>query len=57
MPYTGTNPPVVNIQPKDAGAAALFYANCTNTALTIKTVNAPASSTAISFDYEITGGA
>lgn len=55
--YTGTNPPIVQIEPKDAGAVSLFYATCTNTVLTIKTVNAPTSSTLISFDYYVTGGA
>lgn len=56
-PYTGTNPPIVQIEPKDAGASALYYATCTNTVLTIKTVNSPASSTAVSFDYYVTCGA
>jgi hypothetical protein len=57
QPFTGTNAPLVQLQAKDAGATALYYANCTNTALTIKTAVAPASSTLMSIDYDVTGGA
>jgi hypothetical protein len=55
--YTGNNPPIVQIEPKDLGAAALYYASCSNTVLTINLVNAPTISTTYSFDYYVTGGA
>ena len=55
--YTGTNPPVVQIEPKDAGAANLYYASCTNTVLTINLVTTPASATTWAFDYFVVGGA
>jgi hypothetical protein len=57
-PYVGSNPPVVQIEAKDTGgASALYYATCTNSALTIKCVNALPASTAVSFDYSVVGGA
>jgi hypothetical protein len=56
-PYTGTNPPIVQIEPKDSGASALYFATCTNTVLTISTVNALGSGVSASFDYYVTCGA
>lgn len=56
-PFVGTNPPVVQLEAKDAGASALYYAACTNTVLTVKLVNAPTASTAYSFDYFVVSGA
>jgi hypothetical protein len=57
-PWQGTNPPIVQVEAKDAGgAAALYYGNCTNTTLTIKTVNALTASVPVSFDYVVIGGA
>lgn len=55
--FTGTNPPIVQIEPKDVGAAALYYATCTNTVLTVKVQGTPASSTLVSFDYFVVSGA
>jgi hypothetical protein len=56
--WVGTNPPIVQVEAKDGGgAAALYYGQCTNTALTIKTVNALTASVPVSFDYVVIGGA
>lgn len=55
--FTGTNPPVVQIEPKDAGAVGLYYANCTNTTLTVKAAAAVVASVPASFDYFVVGGA
>jgi hypothetical protein len=55
--YTGTNPPIVQIEPKDAGAANLYYATCTNTVLTINLVTTPSTATTWAFDYFVVGGA
>jgi hypothetical protein len=53
-----TTAPFVQLEPKDSGgAAALYYVNSTTTTFTVKTVNVPPASTAVSFDYTVTGGA
>src|SRR5271166_2719897 len=58
VPYTGAiNPPIVQVEPKDAGAVGLIYANCTNTTLTIKSAAAVPASTTMSIDYVVIGGA
>jgi hypothetical protein len=57
QPFVGTNPPVVQIEPKDAGAANLYYASCTNTVLTISCATAPTTGTNYAFDYFVVGGA
>ena len=57
QPFVGTNPPIVQIEPKDAGATGLYYANCTNTTLTVKAAAAVPASTTAAFDYFVVGGA
>jgi hypothetical protein len=56
-PYTGTNPPVVQIEPKDAGANLFYWAACTNTVLTINVVGTPGTGVNLAFDYFVVGGA
>lgn len=56
-PYTGTNPPICQVEPKDAGAVGFIYNLCTNTTLTIKAAAAVPASTTLAFDYVIIGGA
>jgi hypothetical protein len=57
VPFTGTNPPIVQLEPKDSHAAALYYATCTNTVLTVNVVTTPASASAYAFDYFVVCGA
>lgn len=57
IPYTGTNPPICQVEPKDAGAVGLIYNTCTNTTLTIKAAAAVPASTTLAFDYVIICGA
>ena len=58
VPFTGTNPPIVQLEAKDAGGAAIFYyATCTNTVLTVNTQLAAAASTNYAFDYVVICGA
>ena len=54
-PYNSA--PYCQLQPSDAGASALFYAQTTTTQLVVKSVNAVPASTAVSLDYETCGGA
>lgn len=53
-PYA--NAPYCQLQPRDAGASALFYASTTTTQLVVKCVNALPASTQVSLDYETCGG-
>ena len=53
-PYSSA--PFAQLQPRDAGASALFYAVTTTTTLVVKSVNALPASTAVSLDFETCGG-
>jgi hypothetical protein len=57
VPYTGTNPPIVQVEPKDTGASGLIYATCTNTTMTIKAAGAVPVSQQCAFDYVVICGA
>ena len=48
--------PYCQLQPRDAGASALFYATTTTTQMVVKSVNAVTASVALSLDYETCGG-
>lgn len=57
VPYTGVNPPIVQVEPKDAGATGLIYATATNTTMTINAASAVPASTQCAFDYVVICGA
>lgn len=49
--------PFVQVEPKDAaGASAVYYVTSSTTGFVLKSVNAPAASTAMSVDYMVVGG-
>ena len=57
QPYQGTNPPIVQIEPKDAGANLFYWAACTNTVLTINVTGTAGTGVNLAFDYFVVGGA